>query len=174
MEPKRGIRGLSLIEVTLALSLLSLLIVALLGSVVILSRRGIARVDNRARANALAVRLLEDQRAKVRASSFADLVETDSHLVRAPVIVPVDLAALGSPKTVEGVPYTASVTLTPGSVLSGAFDPTVPLEGSETVGGVPQDPAGSGKVAHYAAALVTVKVDWPGGSITRESIIVPR
>ena len=109
----RNQRGMSLIEVVIALGLLSLIAVLLLSTSAMLTRRQVLEVTRRAEANTLATRYLEMQRTQIHMSSLIYLAD--------PVIPPQP-------------PFTVTVRLVPGRVGSGYFEET---EGIVTVDGQP-------------------------------------
>jgi len=154
---------MSLIEIAMALSLLSLIAVMLVGSINVISRRDVNLVNQRATANGLAVRYLEMQRAQVRVSSLQAL----------------ENKAMG-PDTIDGVEYRTTITIIQGRILLA----------SEVIGGVTVLPGkfvvtDDGEVykvdeivAPNAAVQVNTTVVWGTApkeqSVTLQSIMVPR
>ncbi|MGE5551677.1 MAG: type IV pilus modification PilV family protein [Bacteroidota bacterium] len=169
-------RGMSLIEVAIALGLLALIVTFLFADIQVMTMREHMRVELRSKANALATRLIEEQRAQVRASSFAFLLGDSITPIANPLTVASGTIA------VDGFSYNTIVTLSAGSVQNGSFVQS--LAGAPDYGGVPRranDPATvedeSILPAFYAAARVTVTVSWTysgqNNSISRQTIIVP-
>ncbi len=165
MKKSRANRGMTLIEIAMALSLLSLVAVMLVGSITVISRRDVTLVNQRATANGLAVKYLEMQRAQVRVSSLQALADK----------------TIAPPDVIDGVTYSTTINFTQGRILladeviagtnhfagdfvSTSTDPMV--EGPVYMVG--------GKVAPNAAVKVAATVSWGTRSLVLESIMVPR
>ena len=120
---------MSLVEVAMALCLLSLTAVFLIGAITVLTRRDVARVNNLARANAYATRYLETQRSIIRGSSLIDpLSDISEDIAGTGTAFHADVTLrLGTVATAEVVSKMPAVAL--GSFV--AF--TTKVEGGKTV-----------------------------------------
>lgn len=180
---RRNNHGVSMIEVAMAIALLSLVAVFLLSSVTVLSRREMIRVDSRAKANSFATRYIEMERAQIRVSSLQGLLNTKTFTEK-----------------LEQIDYATSISYVQGRILlpgqtevvdgvtcaEGQFVPTYRILGpGETlvINGVPKGPGDKvswayltddGSVAPNAAVKVAVNVAWSDQSLVREAIMVPR
>lgn len=150
---RQGAPGMTFIEITIALMLLSLITVMLLAGMSVMSRREVILVDRRAKANAIASRIISEQRALVRVGSLLGLQN-----------------ALDVTEVKDNVTYTIDMVYQPGYIDStnGSFVPTtsLPMLPIET-GSTTMSPTAN------AAYQLSVTVAWPPNqSLVRTTIIV--
>lgn len=102
MAAKRS-KGMTFMEVILAMSLLSLISVLILGTMAMLTRQQVVNVNMRAEANTLATKIMEMQRTRISRSSLA--------------------YGIPSPIVPEGTPFTITVGQQLGRLETGVFVP---------------------------------------------------